>query len=432
MIQAPLFLVAAMLAAYFVYSPRRLAFLAVVAMFVTRPAVDVGGLNVRLELVVGVLVLLRLVHEILSRQSRRLTASMSWSVVAIVSWLLFATVTSINIAPIPSRSISVLVWCLLNVITAFWISKSPNVWSVILRWGCRAALVCCFAALAFWAAATSGLFAYGVQIDPTYGGFAAYVFSIEANILAGLLCLWALVGIVNPMSAVPRHTRVTLAFVAPVAILTTHTRAALIAYLAGLVFCIIFRPTSRKIAVSSLAIGGVIMLSIMFTAGDAGFSKFLSVLDFDGGTGGLRYRTNEVAVNEWWTSPERWIGLGWNSFGQRHIDETQPRLMLPGYIGNLPLQIAYDSGLLGVFWVALAAGIVLIGVRRIGRVDLLLVLFVPYMIFSIATSSLWLLETWVLVGLVWGMCSQHHLSVSNNLDPGFESPPRLRTVDASV
>lgn len=398
-------IIAAALAVFFVSTTKRLAFLAVIAMFVTRPALDVGGLSVRLELLVGILAFLRIVHQVLSRRSTRVSPTLAWSVSFVVAWLAFAAATSLHVPPIPSRSMSVLVWCLLNVITAVWIARTPETWHFILRWGSTVAMIGCFAAIIFWAAASTGVFVYGVQVDPAYGGYAAYVFSIEANILAGLLCLWGLVGVANPMKSVPRWVRIGLAFAAPVAILTTHTRAALVAYVVGLLACLLFRPAARRVAVASLTCGGF-GASVLFLLGDdAGFSKFAEVFDVDGGTGGLRYRVNSVAFTEWWTSPERWIGLGWNSFGQRHIDETQPGLMLPGYIGNLPLQIAYDAGIIGAAWVSLAAGLILVAVIRLRRFDMILIFLVPYILFSIATSSLWLLETWIFVGLAWGLCS---------------------------
>lgn len=398
-------IIGVVLAAFFVSSTRRLSFLVILAAFVTRPALEVGGLSVRLELIVGGLCLLRIVHDLLSRSGRPFSAAVKWSVSCVAAWLLFAAMTSLNIPPMPQKSLSVLIWCALNVLTAVWIARTPNSWYWIIRWGSIAALVCSSLAIAFWIAATSSLFNFGVQADPAYGGFAAYVFSIEANILGGLLCLWALVAVYNPLSAVPRLVRVALAVLVPVAILATHTRAALVAYVLGLLACLLLRPNARKIAAASVIFGGVAATILLFNGTDKGLGKFADVFDIDGGTGGLRYRVNSVALEEWWSSANRLIGLGWNSFGQRHIDETQPALLLPGYIGNLPVQIAYDAGLVGILWVGLAVGAVTLCVVRNKRVGLLLAFAVPYVSFSIATSALWLLETWIFVGLAWGLCS---------------------------
>lgn len=398
-------IIGVVLAVFFVSSTRRLSFLIIIAAFVTRPAFDVGGLNIRLELIVGGLCLLRIVHDVLSRSGRPLSAAVKWSVSCVAAWLAFAAITSLNIPPMPQKSLSVLIWCALNVLTAVWIARTPASWYWIIRWGSMAALVCSSLAIGFWVAATFSLFNYGVQADPAYGGFAAYVFSIEANILGGLLCLWALVAVYNPLGAVPRLVRLALAVFVPVAIVATHTRAALVAYVLGLLVCLLLRPNARKVAAASVIVGGVAAATLLFSGTDKGLGKFADVFDIDGGTGGLRYRVNNVALEEWWTSANRLIGLGWNSFGQRHIDDTQPTLLVPGYIGNLPVQIVYDAGLVGIFWVGLAVAAVMLCLVRNKRVGLLLAYAVPYLSFSIATSALWLLETWIFVGLAWGLCS---------------------------
>lgn len=402
---ALIFVIGVVLAAFFVSSTRRLSFLVICAAFVTRPALVVVGLSIRMELVVGILCLVRIIHDVLSRSGRPVSTVVRWSVSFVSAWLVFAAITSLNIPPMPQKSLSVLIWCALNVITAVWIARTPNSWYWIVRWGSAAALVCCVLAVIFWVGATSHLINFGVQADPAYGGFAAYVFSIEANILGGLLCLWALVAVYNPLNAVPRLIRVALATLVPVAILATHTRAALVAYVLGLLACLILRPKARKVAAASVVVGGVAATSLLLIGTDKGLGKFADVFDIDGGTGGLRYRVNSVAIEEWWSSANRLIGLGWNSFGQRHIDETQPTLLVPGYIGNLPVQIAYDAGIIGILWVGLAVAAIILCVVRYRRTDLLLVFAVPYLLFSIATSALWLLETWIFVGLAWGLCS---------------------------
>lgn len=401
-----LIVLSAAIGVYFISSNRRMALLVVIAAFATRPALDLGGLTVRLEMIVGAMTFLRLIHDGLGRKSLRLSTGVRWSLSLTLAWLVFAAATSLNVPPYPQRSITVLVWCFLNVITAVWIARTPSSWYWILRWGSTGALLCSLLAIVFWLGATGQIFNFGVQVDPTYGGYAAYVFSLEANILAGLLCLWALVAVVNPMGAVPQWIRMALALSAPVAILTTHTRAALVAYVVGLVGCMILKAAARRVALASLGVGGLGALLLLMGGGDAGFSKFMAVFDIDDGTGGLRNRVGSVAIAEWWSSSERMIGLGWNSFGQRHIDETQPTLLLPGYIGNLPVQILYDSGIIGAILAFLAVLLAAVALYRARRFDALVVFLLPYLLFSIATMVLWLLETWLFVGLAWGLAAK--------------------------
>lgn len=400
-------ILAAAAAVYFISSSRRMALLIIIAAFVTRPTLEFAGLTVRLEMIVGAMTLLRLIHDGLGKKFLRFSSGVRWSLSFTLAWIAFAVVTSLNVPPYPQRSMTVLIWCFLNIITAVWIARTPSSWYWILRWGSAAALCCSILAIVFWLGSTAQIFDFGVQVDPTYGGYAAYVFSLEANILAGLLCLWALVAVTNPMGAVPQWIRLTLVFSAPMAILTTHTRAALVAYVVGLAACMILKPAARRVAVASIGVGGLGALLLLLGGGDLGFSKFMGVFDIDEGTGGLRNRVGNVAIAEWWSSPERMIGLGWNSFGQRHIDETQPALSLPGYIGNLPVQILYDSGIVGGVLVALSVSTIAVALCRVRRFDALAIFLLPYILFSIATMVLWLLETWIFVGLAWGMCAKY-------------------------
>ncbi|BCW72566.1 hypothetical protein NicSoilB8_36100 [Arthrobacter sp. NicSoilB8] len=154
----------------------------------------------------------------------------------------------------------------------------------------------------------------------------------------------------------------------------------------------------------------------------------MGVFDIDEGTGGLRNRVGNVAIAEWWSSPERMIGLGWNSFGQRHIDETQAALSLPGYIGNLPIQILYDSGIVGGCLVVLSVLAIAVALWRVRRFDGLAVFLLPYILFSIATMVLWLLETWIFVGLAWGLCAKYGAIQGSRLSQGgFGTAPEPET-----
>lgn len=430
-----LLILGAILGAFCLSSTKRMALLVVIAAFVTRPTLELSGFTIRLEMVVGGLALLRLIHDVLSRKSLRLSPAITISLALTLIWLAFASVTSLNIPPYPARSMTVVIWCFLNVITAVWIAKTPNCWFWIMRWGTAAALWCSILAIAFWLAATSEFFVFGVQVDPTYGGYAAYVFSLEANILAGLLSLWSLVAVLNPLRAVPNWVRVGLALSAPMAILTTHTRAALVAYIVGLIFCALLKSKARKLSLASICVGGLGAVVMLLVGGDAGFSKFMGIFDIDAGTGGLRNRVGTYALNEWWSSPNRLVGLGFNSFGQRHIDETRPSLLLPGYIGNLPIQVLYDTGIIGALIILLAVFATVVSAARAKRFENVLILFIPYLLFSVATMVLWLLETWIFVGLVWGLCSIYANGKSNSAGQlGRQhqmSPPAVltRTID---
>jgi O-antigen ligase len=73
------------------------------------------------------------------------------------------------------------------------------------------------------------------------------------------------------------------------------------------------------------------------------------VLAFGGSTGAQRLAEWRTSLQEVSTSP--WLGLGTNSYGQRHVDRTQygPK---PAYVGNWAVRTLYDSGVIGLLLLA--------------------------------------------------------------------------------
>lgn len=400
-------------AAFFVLArAERLAVLLVLSMFVTRLSGDVGGLTFRPEMFGGILAVISLLTQ---RGERRIAVPSAISIAAVLTWLAGGILSSALNSPELGKSIGVIVWCGLSVSSAVWVSQHPRLWPLMLRVGAWAAFASAVLSIAFWAAASAGVAEVGVQIDPTYGGYASFVTSIEANVLAGLLCLWGLVAAWNPLGAIGQICRRALVLTAPIAILATHTRAALVAYVLGLVIVFVARRGARALVLGATGTGGVIGVVLLATSADSGLSKFTSLLDTSGGTGKLRLQVNGSALEEWLGSTQHLIGLGWNSFGQRHVDPTRPFLNIPGYIGNLPLQIIYDGGLLALVAVAIAVLAVAWNALRTKTLAVMVMLSVPYLLFSLSTSVLWLFETWFWVGLAWGMQERSRDVPSNDI-----------------
>lgn len=391
-------------AVYVLRRDSRVGVLLVLTMFLTRFSVEIGGFNVRLEMVASLIAGAALL--IRRERTQRLPVTSVISLMGVGVWLLGGLLASVINSPELTRSLGVLVWCALSVVGAVWVATHPREWPVMLRAGVTAAVISSLLAIGLWGAATLGLSTLGVQDDPTYGGWAAFVASIEANVLAGLLCLWAIVAAWNPGNFLSKLPRTLALFLAPVAILTTHTRAALLALVLGLVVVFVFRRAARPFVFVAGALGAVSAMVLVLRSGDQGFSKFSTLLDTSGGTGGLRVRQNTLAWQEWISSQAHLEGLGWNSFGQRHIDPTQPFKNLPSYIGNLPLQVVYDGGLLAALAVLVATVSVVARQIRTKHVGIMIALSLPYLLFSIATSVLWLFETWFWVGLAWGVVSR--------------------------
>ena len=91
------------------------------------------------------------------------------------------------------------------------------------------------------------------------------------------------------------------------------------------------------------------------------------------------------------------LGLGLNTFGQRHLDPTVPELDRAAYLGNLPLEIFYDTGLIGVLLiVAAVASMRPLQRERPGRAVGLILIF---LVCSITTSTFWFGSTWLLIAM---------------------------------
>lgn len=128
------------------------------------------------------------------------------------------------------------------------------------------------------------------------------------------------------------------------------------------------------------------------------------VFDLATATGAQRLIEWETSLSEVRRSPI--LGLGTNSYGQRHFDMTRFGTR-PAFVGNWFVRTLYDSGLVGLFLLMAFAGpIVWPGARvRRARGELApetralvlgcLVLVVAYL----ATDSLLLVWPWVLLGL---------------------------------
>ena len=274
-------------------------------------------------------------------------------------------------APSPSKSFTVLIWLTVDTLIVFTLTRTPRYRPIILRWGTGTAAVVSVLAVAAYISASSGGPQYGVQPDPSYGGYAAYVTTFEANILAGIVTVWFLIA-VAARDRVPRWSRRCLFLFGPLVPFATHTRSAVLAVIVGFVILI---AADRRIRVVGLRIAALtfLVLVLLVILKPAGFTSAVTKFT-TGGTvltdvpyagSGLYAGTGEVRIDGWKTAVgdlrgSGWVfGLGTNSFGQRHVDPTRPDIARSDYLGNLPLEIVYDAGVGGVA-IAVAVGWVLV------------------------------------------------------------------------
>lgn len=99
-----------------------------------------------------------------------------------------------------------------------------------------------------------------------------------------------------------------------------------------------------------------------------------------------------------------WIGLGANSFGQRHADPSQS--FRSDYLGMLPFTILYDAGLIGLAgFLLFVAGTVAHLLRwRVAPVALAFTVSLAIMLMSyLMTDALRFASNWILIGAAVGL-----------------------------
>ena len=226
-------------------------------------------------------------------------------------------------------------------------------------------------AVAAYISASVGGPQYGVQPDPSYGGYAAYVTMFEANILAGIVTVWFLIA-VAARDRLPRWSRRCLFVFGPLVPFVTHTRSAILGGIVGFVILLAADRRTRVVGLRIAALTLLVLVSIViwkpagFTSAVTKFTTGATTLqDVPYAGTGLYAGTGEVRIDSWKTAVgdlqgSRWVfGLGTDSFGQRHYDPTRPDITRSDYLGNLPLELVYDAGVGGIA-IAIAIGGVLV------------------------------------------------------------------------
>ena len=117
------------------------------------------------------------------------------------------------------------------------------------------------------------------------------------------------------------------------------------------------------------------------------------------------------------------FGHGFNTFGQHNFDWTRPDTAIAGYLGNLPLQLLYDGGIVGTVAVVFLCAVALRKFVRAGAARQAGAFAAAYLIISISTSVLWLLESWILAGFAWAW----FLRVGSSLHPNYHKQTNILT-----
>lgn len=370
--------------------------LVVLSSFLSRFQIPVLGRHLRLEQLAAIMLAIAILRHGAGPLRRNFVFPLTLLAI-LVGWNLLVTLLQ---APDVSKSLDIVLWLALDGLLLWGIGRLPGEVHTIIQTGTFCAAVSSLLAILAWVVATAGGPLIGVQVDTSYGGYASYITSIEANTLATTLLMWSIVALAAP-GITSRVTRRVLLWTVPFALLSTKSRADMLAYvMVFLLYGIFSRGGGRATRVARTLLAatslGAFVFFILAPLSPHLARKLGDIMRLHSADISVRLTSWRLAVND--LTDGRWLfGLGTNSYGQRHIDFTRPTLDLPGYLGNLPLQMVYDAGVVGGF-VLLA--LIAILVSKKSDFSLAVRLGVAaYLAVSLTTSLYWLATTYVLLGI---------------------------------
>ena len=400
---------------------RALAVLLVVSTQLTRGRFPLGGVHLLPEHVVLVALALGLLARKTAALFRRATAY-EMLLLAWIAWNLAVTLFySLDVA----KSLAIVAWMLLAW-AILWCIRGyflcdPAGRQRVLKIGSQVAALAGAISFALWAVALLGGTRFGVQPEFNTGTLAAKGFTLEANFLGSQALCWLFLilrgHVLHRSPASPWQVAGLV-----LGIVASMTRAVWIATIVVAIGTFVVARLTREGSLGQLRPGrtplrhtiaaGLLMSVLLIALGGPAVQKFQASLDFGSPTARARVANWETARDDLASSQAYLTGFGTNSFGQRHLSATLRGQ--PDYLGNLPLTVLYDSGIVGVLLFGAAmTGIVL--QARSGAARVLNLLFVlAFMIVGAATSPVWFGFLWVTVAAL-------------DTDSSVVSPPPLVT-----
>jgi hypothetical protein len=375
-------------------SPRLLLTMLVAATFVTRFRIAVAGFHFLPEHFAAACLLLRLTLDGKSGAIRRVLRDRTVLLLAV--FIVWEAIVSLLQAPNPAKSLPIvgwlaLDWVLLIAVLATW-QDSARLERLTARFNVTLAMI----AVLLWLAYVAAGSALGTQGGYAGGGRAVFAVSWEANVLASTVAVWGFVGLSSRDASVQRLARIG-APLAIAAIAVSFTRSAVI----GLALALIVwtasgdRLAARKaVRLAAVTLGAVVILGFVHQVATPVEKRFTKLLALNSGSAAFRLESVRTASTDL-SGINAIVGRGAESFGQLHSDPTRPGQ--PAYIGELPLQIVYDSGLIGFALLAAAVATLRPFARKhTGRA---LGVITVYLVAATATSPFWFGWTWVLISL---------------------------------
>jgi hypothetical protein len=385
-------LLSAVLLAVAIKNPSAYFCIIIASTFLSRFSFSIGGLNLRAEMAAGAIS----GAALLLKGSRKLDRNASTVIGLGLAWVIWLFLVSLLTSPNVSSSTVIVAWLVFDLMAVAYAISFVTDLSPAIYTGITLAFIYSLLSIGVWVAATIGTSQFLVQLDPTYGGYAAYVTVFEANILAALVVLWSVVALSDRLAGnVPMLFRVGLVALTPLVAVVTHTRIAFVVAAIVLVTAVFKLRKVRWFIIIWTA--SLLLLLFQLDLEGLSLSKFTSPFSLDDGTGRYRSRTWAQAFADLGSNGTAWLtGLGANSFGQRHLDPSLPGSGARWYLGNLPLQLVYDGGVVAV----IILGILASRLIRVRPSTLSFVFAGSYLILGISTSTLWLMQSWIFIAIL--------------------------------
>lgn len=386
--------------------------------FVTRFKFAVAGVHLRLEDIAVIPLMCSLLAHLwrtnreeppLSRRRGRLAlCARHPASVFLLAYVIWSALISVLASPSVTASLRISAWLLLDWAIMISLTAALPSRQAMEDVGWRWAMVAMLIADVLYVIGPQ--IGFGVQTASATlaGSKSAYGLSYEANILGSTAALWLFIrlsgqGRTREPAGSYRATNIVTWFgvcAVAMALIVSLTRAAVAAFFAGvavLAIADVSHIRTRLIRrLSYVLIGAVLLLVLVPSIGGPVETKLANLTNLSRGSSVERIDTAELALAD--LNGFHWVlGLGMNSFGQRHYSPLQTSQEVTGYIGIFPLEVLYDTGVVGIILI-LGAWLSLRPWRSPHR-GRALGLSAVFLVCSVATSPFWLGSSWFLIGL---------------------------------
>ncbi len=398
-----------------------------VASFLGRYAFPVAGFRVRIEQLAPLILVAWMVFHPQLRRS--FLATLRHPVVVVFAvFIAWNIVSTLIFSPDYAWSVSILAWLLIDLallMAMMSLHRGAMLAGLLGRWSVIPWGTLGFAAFAA-ANLSHGLFAWGTDFDWLYEVYVARLTAIEANIYASILVFWAILAVTRRGASRWMLAGITVAV--PLGLIASQTRTAVFSLLIGLGVYALYTllqpgspwrvrwariiPATVLVVALGVSYGLVSMIPSDGTGRDAttvtesetyvpdpanpDTQNKIGDFDLEGGTIGFRITVADLAAQDM-TGANLWFGNGTNTFGIRHEQPGTPGVS--GHIIMLPVQILYDTGIVGLALLAALFTLVFVFTPR-ERKPVAAGLLAAYVLSATLTSMFWFSVTWILFAVL--------------------------------